>query len=384
MAKNRLLFIDNLRTVMIVLVILVHLSVTYGGEGAWFYKERPADMLTITALSFFIAVTQCYFMGVLFFLAAYFTPSSYDRKGPRQFLRDRLLRLGVPLLVYEFVIHPLQAYPLIKAGALDVDGSFGEMLTRYYSSFHIGSGPLWFVEILLIFSFVYVGYRLLRNNPPASERKDPPGNLALIALAAGMGLATFLVRIRLPIAWSRLPIAWSFDPLDLQLPFFSQYLCMFLLGIVASRNDWLAHMPRATGRLWLALAGVLIFVIFPILFTLGGAFQGNVPKFLGELHWQAFAYAMWEQLVGVAMIVGLTVLFREHLNRQSSLAGEAAAASYATYVLHAPVLILFTLAVRDIELYPLLKFALVALIVVPLCFAVGAAVRRLPMARQIL
>ena len=93
---------------------------------------------------------------------------------------------------------------------------------------------------------------------------------------------------------------------------------------------------------------------------------------------------MWEQLVGVAMIVGLTVLFREHLNRQSSLAGEAAAASYATYVLHAPVLILFTLAVRDIELYPLLKFALVALIVVPLCFAVGAAVRRLPMARQIL
>jgi surface polysaccharide O-acyltransferase-like enzyme len=377
MAKNRLLFIDNLRTVMIVLVILIHLSVTYGGEGSWFYKERPVDVLTVTTLSFFNAVTQSYFMGILFFLAAYFTPSSYDRKGPRQFLRDRLLRLGVPLLVYEFVIHPLQAYPLIKAGALDVDGSFGEMLARYYTSFHIGSGPLWFVETLLILSFVYVGYRLLRNDPPTSERREPPGSLALIALAAGMGLANFLVRIRLPISW-------SLDPLNLQLPFFSQYLCMFALGIVASRNDWLARMPRATGRLWLAFATVLIVVIFPLLFTLGGAMEGNVGKFLGELHWQAFAYAMWEQLVGVAMIVGLTVLFREHLNRQSSLAKEAAGASYTTYILHTPILILVTLGARDIALYPLLKFALVALIAVPLCFALAAAVRRLPLARRIL
>jgi glucan biosynthesis protein C len=377
MAKNRLLFIDNLRTVMIVLVILVHLSVTYGGEGSWFYKERPADMLTVTALSFFNAVTQSYFMGVLFFLAAYFTPGSYDRKGPRRFLRDRLLRLGVPLLVYEFVIHPLQAYPLIKAGAVNIDGSFGEMLAGYYTSFHIGSGPLWFVETLLIFSFVYVGCRWLRNDPPTSERKDPPGNLALITLAAGMGLANFLVRIRLPIAW-------SLDPLNLQLPFFSQYLCMFPLGIVAFRNDWLARMPRATGRRWLALAAVLIAVIFPLLFTLGGALEGDVRKFLGEFHWQAFTYAMWEQLVGVAMIVGLTVLFREHLDRQSSLAEEAAAAGYATYILHTPILIVVTLAVRDIELYPLLKFVLVALIVVPLCFALAAAVRRLPLARRIL
>ncbi len=377
MAKNRLLFIDNLRTAMIVLVILVHLSVTYGGEGAWFYKERPADMLTITALSFFIAVTQCYFMGVLFFLAAYFTPSSYDRKGPRRFLRDRLLRLGIPLLVYEFVIHPLQAYPLIKAGALDIDGSFGEMLAGYYTSFHLGSGPLWFVEILLVFSFVYVGYRLLRNDPPTSEQKAPPGSLTLIALAAGMGLANFLVRVRLPVAW-------SLDPLRLQLPFVSQYACMFGLGIVACRNDWLARMSRATGRRWLALAAVLIFVIFPLLFTLGGALEGDVGKFLGGFHWQAFAYAMWEQLVGVAMIVGLTVLFREHLNRQGSLAKEAAGAGYATYILHTPVVILVTLAVRDVELYPLLKFALVALVMVPLCFALGAAVRRLPVARRIL
>jgi peptidoglycan/LPS O-acetylase OafA/YrhL len=222
-----------------------------------------------------------------------------------------------------------------------------------------------------------VGYRLLRSRAPASEQKALPGTLALLALAAAMGLVTFLVRIRRPIGW-------TLEPLNLQVPFFPQYVCMFPLGIIASRNDWLMRLPRATGRRWLILAAVLIFVVFPLLFTLGGALEGDVWKFLGELYWQAFAYAMWEQLLCVAMIVGLTVLFREHCNRENRVTREAAAASYATYILHAPVVVLFTLAVRDIELYPLLKFALVALIVIPLCFALGAALRRLPAARRVL
>ncbi|UCD52710.1 MAG: acyltransferase family protein [Phycisphaerales bacterium] len=379
MAKSRLLFVDNLRTLMIVLVILVHLSITYGGEGSWFYKERPADTLTITVLSFFNAVTQSYFMGLLFLLAAYFTPGAYDRKGPRQFLRDRLLRLGIPLLVYEFVIHPLQAYPLIKAGALDLDGSFGELLVGYYTSFHIGSGPLWFVETLLIFAVLYAILRLAHK--PAAKVSDDPGRLpgpgAILIFGATLGVLTFAVRLRLPISW-----ALGF--LNLQLPFFVQYIAMLIIGVIAYRRDWLVRLPQQAGKMWLALAGVLIFIVFPVLFTAGGALRGDVAKFLGGCHWQAFAYAMWEQITGVTVMVGLIVLFRERFNRQGRLTKEASASSYATYILHAPALILFTLGVRNIAIYPLLKFALVSLVLVPLCFALGAGLRRLPLARQIL
>jgi len=56
-------------------------------------------------------------MGLLFLIAAFFTPGSYNRKGPGLFLRDRFPRLGIPLLICEFIIHPLQAYPLMRAGA---------------------------------------------------------------------------------------------------------------------------------------------------------------------------------------------------------------------------------------------------------------------------
>jgi len=259
MTKTRLLFVDNLRTLMIVLVILVHLSVTYGGEGSWFYKERPADMLTITVLSFLNAVTQAYFMGLLFLLAAYFTPGAYDRKGPRQFLRDRLLRLGVPLLVYEFVIHPLQAYPLIKAGALDGYDSFGELLAAYYTSFHIGSGPLWFVETLLVFAVLYAILRLASKQSPKThhDRGRLPGPGAILVFAAALGVLTFLVRLRFPVNW-----ALGF--FNLQLPFFVQYIAMLIIGVIAYRRDWLIRLPKQAGRLWLVLAGALIFVIFEV------------------------------------------------------------------------------------------------------------------------
>jgi len=379
MAKSRLLFVDNLRTLMIAKVILVHLAITYGGEGGWYYYERPVDTLSFIVLTFHNAVNQSFFMGLLFLLSAYLTVGSYDRKGPRPFLRDRFLRLGIPLLIFEFIIHPLQLYPLIKLGAIEIEGSFGDRLVRYYRSFHIGSGPLWFVETLLLFALVYTAIRVARpgrdNVDP--EPTPPPSSKAILLFALAMGLLTFAARL-----WR--PVGWAFEPLNLQFPFFAQYVAMLVVGVIAYRRNWLLGLPKAAGWRWLGSAIFLIVAVFPTIFVLGGALEGNIPKFVGGCHWQALAYALWEQLTGVAMIVGLLVLFRERFNHQGWLTREASAGSYAAYVIHAPAVILFTLAVRNIAIYPLLKFVLVALILVPLCFALGAGLRRLPLARRIL
>jgi uncharacterized membrane protein len=94
--------------------------------------------------------------------------------------------------------------------------------------------------------------------------------------------------------------------------------------------------------------------------------------------------AFWEQSLGVLLTVGLLVLFRERLNRQGWLARAASANSYAAYVIHAPVLVVFVLLVRDIHLHPLLKFALVTLAVVPLCFGLAALIRQLPGVQRVL
>jgi hypothetical protein len=277
------------------------------------------------------------------------------------------------------------AYPLIKVGALkrgstlQFYGSYSEFLSIYYRRFHIGTGPLWFVEALLIFAGVYVLYRLLSKTPVSSVQDDGklPSNLTLALFALALGIVTFIVRI-----W--LPIGWSFEPLNFQFPFFPQYICMYFVGIIAYRHNWLTRIPDAMGKLWLGVALLFILILFPVLFILGGALEGDVSSFTGGLHWQCFGYAAWEQFTGIAMIIAMLFLFRKRFNRQGSLSKAASASAYTAYIIHAPVTVLVAIAIRNINLYPLLKFALAVLIAVPLCFALGNFIRQLPLAKRIL
>ncbi|MHC4582607.1 MAG: acyltransferase family protein, partial [Planctomycetota bacterium] len=90
---------------------MLHLAITYGGAGSWYYRNVPEGTMSVP-LTWHNASVQAFSMGLFFLISGYFTVSSYDRKGPRRFFKDRLLRLGIPLLCYDFVIGPLMAYPL--------------------------------------------------------------------------------------------------------------------------------------------------------------------------------------------------------------------------------------------------------------------------------
>jgi surface polysaccharide O-acyltransferase-like enzyme len=377
--KPRLLFIDNLRILLIALVIMLHLSVTYGGAGSWYYKEGRPDAISFVVLSWHNGASQAFFMGFLFMISGYFTPASYDRKGPRRFLIDRLLRFGIPLLCYDFIINPALVYLLIRADVIKVEGSFSQLLVRYFKEPHVGTGPLWFVEALLIFAVLYILWRVVTGPERNRSRSDRrlPNNKEIAMFALILGAVTFAVRI-----W--LPIGWAFEPLNLQFPFFPQYICFFIIGIIAYRGDWFTRIPKAASRFWLSIAVIFIVVLFPVLFVLGGAPTGNVSQFAGGAHWQCLAYSVWEQFVGVAMIVALLVLFRERLNHQGAVAKAASASTYTAYIIHAPVIVLLALALRNVRLYPLLKFSLVAAVAAPICFALGNFIRKLPPARRIL
>jgi len=384
MERARLFFIDNLRILIITLVVMLHLSITYGGVGSWYYRNVPEGYMSVP-LTWHNGTVQAFSMGLFFLISGYFTPGSYDRKGPRRFFKDRLLRLGIPILCYDFVIGPLMAYPLMQAVALEQGstlqfvGSYPEFLSGYYSRFHVGTGPLWFVEALLIFAGFYVLWRLFAKTLacPVQDGGKVPSNLIIALFALALSAVTFIVRI-----W--LPIGWSFEPLNFQFPFFPQYICMFVVGIIAYRRNWLVRIPDAMGKLWICIALLLILILFPALFVLGGALHGNVSAFMGGFHWQCFGYAAWEQFTGVAVIIALLFLFRKWLNRQGSVSKAMSASAYTAYIIHAPVVVLVTLAMRNISLYPLLKFALAVLIAVPLCFALGNFIRQLPLARRIL
>ena len=377
MEKARLFFIDNLRILLITLVMMIHLSITYGGAGSWYYNEGRADLLSSILLSWHNGTVQAFSMGLFFLLAGYFTPGPYDRKGPRAFLKDRLLRLGIPILCYDFIIGPLAVWPLIKTGVWPSAGSYRDYLKGYYSRFHIGTGPLWFAEALLIFALAYALWRWVAGSKAKPLGMALPGNMAIAAFALALGVVSFAVRI-----W--LPIGWAFRPLNLQFPFFPQYICLFIVGVMAYRRDWLTRIPDSMGRLWLFISIGMVLLVFPALVVVGGGTDGNIAPFTGGLHWQCLGYALWEQVTGVAIMIALLALFRKYINHQGRLAHAASAGAYTAYIIHGPLIILVALALRSVTLYPLLKFALAVAISAPLCFAVSNVIRKLPLARRIL
>lgn len=109
--KERLLYIDNLRLLMIIFVVIMHLAVTYSGFGSWYFKEgKPIGLISVIVFGFYQSFTQGYFMGFLFLISGFFIPRAYDRKGFGKFIKDRFVRLGIPTLIYMLIINPFILY----------------------------------------------------------------------------------------------------------------------------------------------------------------------------------------------------------------------------------------------------------------------------------
>ena len=86
----------------------------------------------------------------------------------------------------------------------------------------------------------------------------------------------------------------------------------------------------------------------------------------------------------VSMCIGMLYLFNRYANRQGIFLSSLSRSAYAAYIVQAPVITGVALLLRDLPYHPLLKFTLVSLVAVPLSFGIGAFLRRLPFARQLL
>jgi len=116
----------------------------------------------------------------------------------------------------------------------------------------------------------------------------------------------------------------------------------------------------------------------------GGAIDQGLDFFMGGPHWQALGYSLWESVLCLSMCIGLIYAFRRYANRQGNLARFLSRSAYAAYLVHEVVIIAFAYAVRDVTLYPLLKWAVVSLVAVTLCFGLGGLMRKIPYADRVL
>jgi len=314
-------------------------------------------------------------MGFFFLISGYFVPRSYDHKGSVSYLKGRLLRLGIPLLVFIFVINPIASLGIYQMPA-SLTGITNPLTWQQYPQL-IGVGPLWFAEMLLIFDFGYILWRIAtrsRKSRPLDNPK-PPGFLTIGIFIPALAIVSYLLRIVVPMG-ATTPV--------LQFPTLSylpQYLSFFILGIIAYRRDWFQTIPDSMGYVGFGMALAAAVVLFPLalssnMFSLKlTAASGN---FIGNGKWQSAVYTLWDSIFSVGMCLGLITLFRRWCNQQGKLRRLMSQQSFTVFIVHIPIVVFLAILLRGINLANLLKFCLAAIIAVPLCFAVAWFVRKIP------
>ncbi|MEI7857403.1 MAG: acyltransferase family protein [Methanomicrobiales archaeon] len=363
----RLIYIDNLRILLICLVITTHCSITYGGPGSWYFADPGNGTTTPFILAVIDSLNQSFFMGFFVLLSAYFIGGSLQRKGRSRFTRDRLVRLGIPLIVWVLLINPLLLL-IILLGTGTLPPDWPSLLNPLTGA---GLGPMWFVFFLLVATFAYLLWTGVYQPELPEDRESQafPGFASIAALGLLLGIVTAIVRIFLPIG-----SMWLFG---FQLPFFPQYIAAFIIGIYAARNNWLDNIPTRVG-MTCAIATLLLVAVQPvfvyaILNSPAGLFQ-----VMGGLNGQAVFFALWEQMAAVMIITAMLWCFSLWLNHQGPVARAMAGDSYTVYIIHPVVLILLSLAFAGFVFPSLVKFAIVLPLAIGLSFMLAHVIRAIP------
>ena len=338
-----------------VMVIVQHVGQAYGPTGgAWLIQEPNRAAV----LGPFFTVNRSFGMSLFFMIAGYFMVISADRKGAVPFLKDRVLRLGLPLLAWCVFMEFLQAFVF----AVPANGYTRGVV------WPVEVAHMWFVEHLLIYRRDLRGLALVPARPDGHR---------LVALPRSC-----LVGDRRICAGARHRILCRPDlvsdrPLGVSVRLHkgrlgrhaARDLGLFIIGALAYRRGWLLGFSSRAGRIWLGV-GVLLAALW---YVYSLAFPQSLPT---DEVLRTLPFAVWESLLCVSMCIGLAVVSRDLWNSQSLLGKKMAQGQYATYVFHVGVVLLFQWALLALVAAPFVKFVLASLLSVPAAFLLGYWVRK--------
>ena len=350
-------WMDSLRVTVIAGAIVLHVAMAYILPINWYYTEHTSSPVWSVVLAFPGVLGAFFGLGPLFFVAGFLSAGSLARRGRAAFIRARLVRLGLPLLVYVFIIGSLARY----IGDLRL-GRAGDFFAYFVPD---SLGPMWFVAALLAISLTYAVVRGPRH-PAASGRSLQPTVLGVAAVAIGLGSW---------VVWQAFPFLSQtyLDPIFAEWP---QGAGLFALGVHAAETGWLDRVPRQTMRRLgvVAVAGLFALGAFMAALLVTGQF-GLLVAGNG---WPALVLALADGVIAVTGTVAVVVTLRHRWTSERPLVSAAAKASYATYVSHPLSLTILLVLLAPLAVAPELKFVILAPVAIPVCFAVGYGLTRIP------
>lgn len=360
-------YADNLKVVLVAAVIAGHVTLAFTGIAAWTLSEPPVRDPLLSVLRLVAIVGGLFAMALFFLIAGAFTPDSLRRKGPRRFLSDRAVRLGIPVLVFVLLMAPVVEYAdTDTAGWSEGFPAFVWFIWR-----HPAPGPTWFLGVLLFFSAVYA---VARTASPATARGPSPVRVRdLAAGAVFVALAGYAIRCAVPLGQEYQHLALGQAP---------GWLTGFTLGVLGSERGWFDAMSPRTSRwlfraAWASAGGVALTLVTAT--SLGA----ELEPFLGGPTWQAAIVSGLEGVLVVSMPLWLFDVSRRRFDRQGARARGLSRAAYAAFLVHQLVAVGAVLATRAVLWPPELEYVVAAALAVVGSFAIGALLVRVPVVARV-
>jgi peptidoglycan/LPS O-acetylase OafA/YrhL len=366
--RARNAYLDHIRIVLTVLVIMHHAAITYGAPGGWYFIESGYDALPSWQKVFYPILTsidQSFFMGFFFLLAGYFTPMSLARKGTAAFLKDRFVRLGIPLVIFAGLLAPVT----IGFAQMMKGESFFGGFYWIYKMVNYECGPMWFVQALLIFTLLYIVWVQFFPFVKSTDEKPLPSHLTLLAFCVGTGLFAFGIRQF---------IHTGVNVASMQLGYFATYVVLFYAGCRAARGRWLERVELSNALPW-AIAALVAIAFLPVAIVHcpdGSLWSGGMNRF-------ACFYAVWEPVVAWGIILGMLYVSRKYLSDTNPFMQRLARCSFAVFVIHAPVLVGVTLIFHSWTADPMLKWLVVGPISCVVAWTIASLIVKTPGLRKV-
>ena len=361
---DRLHALDAVRGFALLLGIVLHATMSFvpASNRFWIVQDTHPS-ITLAALFFVIHVFR---MTTFFLIAGFFAHMSFHRRGLRDFIKDRLRRIAVPLLVGWPIVFAAMVLVVLWAAGFPNGGpqpgarNWPPVLPAFPLT------HLWFLYVLLVF---YAAVLLLRGATVCLDRtgRIRAGVDRLIGLIMRSPLAPAILAVPIGVALMLDPtwIGWF----GVRTP--DQSLVINLQAVVgfgsAFSFGWLLHrqadLIRLLERHWLPNFVAAIVLIAASLALAGFPPRPIVDHATRLAGCACYALAIWTTTFAV---IGLALRF---LSGFSATRRYIADASYWLYLIHLPIVMALQVVVSQLDWPWPAKFATILLVAVPVMFA---------------
>lgn len=340
-------YLDNLRWATVLLVVVYHVCWYFNGIGTWGSVPGAKSLPAGNALLYAV---YPWFMVLLFVIAGMSARYALETRSPRQFFRDRTRKLLVPstigLLVFQWLGGLLNIY---AGGGLE----WLPPALVYPVAVLSGIGPLWFIQMLWLFSILLLGLR----------RLDPNDRV--------WNACTRLCRAPVLLAWALL--LWAAAQVGntpiIVVYRFGIYGAAFLTGYYLLSHEE-AQTCIQSMRLPMA-AAALVGCVFYTRYYYGTDYV--LPSCLQSL---------WTALYLWAAVLALLGCARAYWNVETPFTRRMSRASFGLYALHCPVLLAVCLLLCGLfDLPAAVNYLLALALTLPLTSALAALIARTPFLR---